>query len=136
MVQIEERQLLVHEALNGGIQLEPFLLVGSLPCLGNQLIDTRMVEPRSGEFVGRCTGEELPREPAIRIPAIAADVTSAWKSRSRRFLYSTVSSYRWIIALKPTSLHMACTSSAMCCKGKDRAACKMTVVPWLSLDAG
>src|SRR5262245_27118095 len=72
MVQVEDWDLLVHEALKGSIQREPSLRVGSLSCLGNQLIDARMVEPRSGEFVGRCTGEELPREPAIRIPAIAA----------------------------------------------------------------
>src|SRR5215813_12386012 len=72
MVQVEDRELLVHEALKGGIQLESSLRVGSLPCLGNQLIDACMIKPRSGEFVGRCTGEELPREPAIRIPAIAA----------------------------------------------------------------
>src|SRR5262249_51854539 len=63
MVQIEEREFLVHEALKGGIQLESSLHVGSLSCLGNQLIDARMIKPRSGEFVGRCTGEELSREP-------------------------------------------------------------------------
>src|SRR5437667_1545615 len=72
MMEIEERQLLVDEALNRGIQLEPLLLVGSLPCLGNQLIDARMVESRSSKLVRWCTGKELPRKPPVRIPAIAA----------------------------------------------------------------
>ena len=72
MVDIEDWQLLVHNALNRRVEFQSFLLIGSLPCFRNQCINFFIFEPGAIDFIRRRTGQNLPGEPAIWIPAVAA----------------------------------------------------------------
>src|SRR5262245_39961917 len=71
MVDIEDRQFLIHDTVDRRIQLEPFRLIDRSPRFRNKCISLFVCEPRAIDFVPWRTGQDLPGEPAIRIPAIA-----------------------------------------------------------------
>src|SRR5437764_4372353 len=69
MVEVENGQFLVDDAVNRRVQLQAFLAVRSAARFGNELISPLVVEAGIG-FGGGGGREDLAREPPIGIPAV------------------------------------------------------------------